>query len=42
MKITNNEFLVSSNDEKKRIDVFLNKKLKKVLFDECNWTNPSW
>ncbi len=28
MKITNNEFLISLKDEKKRIDVFLNKKLK--------------
>ena len=30
MKITNNEFLISLNDEKKRIDVFLNKKLKNL------------
>ena len=30
MKITNNEFLISLDDEKKRIDVFLNKKLKDV------------
>jgi len=28
MKINNNEFQISLNDEKKRIDVFLNKKLK--------------
>ena len=30
MKITNNEFLISLNDQKKRIDVFLNKKLKNL------------